>query len=433
RVLPDSRDFYESLNTKNHVGLRVNRLKTSPEYFKQLISCEENPVNWCSDGLYYTDAGISKSLYHKMGLFYMQEPSAMLPVKLLDVKQGERVMDLCSAPGGKSTQIGEALYGSGLLVSNDISPSRSQAVVKNLERGGILNACVLSETADKLVNVFGNYFDKILVDAPCSGEGMFRRDDKAVSSWINKGPDYYAPIQRELLKNAALMLKPGGYLVYSTCTFNEYENEKIVGEFLENNRDFSCVNINHELLGVSKGVNGESFCARVWPHRHRGEGHFAALIKKNETGNFERPLITQSMNGHKKLFQPFYDFCNEILDTELDCLLDTHGDSLFFVPSDLPDLKGIRVIRSGGLLGSLKSGRFEPSFGLAMFLKADMCKNVYDFGDDLTLAEKYFKGESFDISLKKGWYLGVYKGFPLGFLKSDGVRLKNKLPINRIE
>lgn len=287
-------------------GLRINRRKLSPEEWEAISPYGTCRVPWTENG-YYCDAGSRPALdpYYYAGLYYIQEPSAMAPAALLDVKPGERVLDLCAAPGGKSTELGARLMGRGLLVSNDISVSRAKALLKNLEMAGIGNILVTAETPEKLADTFGAYFDKILVDAPCSGEGMFRKEPELIRSWQERGPSYYAPIQREILSQAVRMLKPGGELVYSTCTFSEEEDEGAVRWILEQEPELTWVPLppgeesgpiqvplqpSSGESGFSQlpaplwegavgGLGGEPVI-RLFPHRVRGEGHFTAKLRK---------------------------------------------------------------------------------------------------------------------------------------------------------
>ena len=279
-------------------GLRLNRLKAVPPFFtvaeKNSTGDCESPVEnfidlpkvpWCADGRIYSDSWRpAKSIFHHAGLFYIQEPSAMCPVEVLAPQPGDRVLDLCAAPGGKSAQIAGYLVGGGLLLSNDASPSRSRALVKNLERMGVTNAVVTTEQPKKLADRFPAFFDKILVDAPCSGEGMFRRDADAVKAYTANKPEACVAMQTEILRYAARMLKPGGRLVYSTCTFNTKENEDVIADFLNNNADFALIPIDHEALGISRGI-GLPQTGRIFPHLADGEGHFVALLTKDFTGN----------------------------------------------------------------------------------------------------------------------------------------------------
>ncbi|EEG55143.1 RsmB/NOP family class I SAM-dependent RNA methyltransferase [Enterocloster asparagiformis] len=267
-------------------GLRANGLKIRPEELTAILPWRLEPVPWVKTGFYYDgdQARPSRHPAYYAGLYYLQEPSAMTPVELLPVEPGDRVLDLCAAPGGKSTQLGARLLGEGLLVSNDISNSRARALLKNLELAGIPNICVTSESPERLSQVFPLYFDKILVDAPCSGEGMFRRDGEMVKDWALKGPAYYAPLQREILAAAVTMLRPGGTILYSTCTFSREEDEGTVEYALNRFPDLELKPLDTGLVPGACGGIGLDGCMRLFPHRIKGEGHFLALLRKKERG-----------------------------------------------------------------------------------------------------------------------------------------------------
>ena len=267
-------------------GLRANGLKIRPEELKAILPWRLEPVPWVKTGFYYDgdQARPSRHPAYYAGLYYLQEPSAMTPGELLPVEPGDRVLDLCAAPGGKSTQLGARLLGEGLLVSNDISNSRARALLKNLELAGIPNICVTSESPERLSQVFPLFFDKILVDAPCSGEGMFRRDSEMVKDWALKGPAYYAPLQREILAAAVTMLRPGGTILYSTCTFSREEDEGTVEYALNRFPDLELKSLDTGLVPGACGGIGLEGCMRLFPHRIKGEGHFLALLRKKESG-----------------------------------------------------------------------------------------------------------------------------------------------------
>lgn len=300
-------DFMNSYHESPHAGIRVNTLKISNEQFREVSPFKLEPVPWCPTGYYVGDgARPGRHPYYHAGLYYIQEPSAMSPVELLDVKPGDRVLDLCAAPGGKSTQIAAKLDGQGVLISNDLNPDRTKALAKNLEMCGVRNAIVLNEQPDRIAEAFPAYFDKILVDAPCSGEGMFRKDESMLKYWEESSPLVFAEMQREILMSAAAMLAPGGTLVYSTCTFSPEENEGMIAEFLEKHREFSVVPIDPS-SGFSPGESGwlerhgwkltekiqyqVAGTGRLWPHKVKGEGHFVAVLgKEGETLRKEESL-----------------------------------------------------------------------------------------------------------------------------------------------
>lgn len=296
--------FKQSYELTPHAGIRINTLKISKEQFDQISPFALEPIPWCGTG-YYVEEGVrpGRHPYYHAGLYYIQEPSAMAPVELLEVEPGDRVLDLCAAPGGKSTQIAAKLAGSGLLVSNDLHPDRTKALAKNVEMYGVRNAVVLNESPERIAEAFPQFFTKILIDAPCSGEGMFRKDDDMLRHWEESSPLKYADMQRDILSSAAKMLCKGGRLVYSTCTFSPEENEGIIAAFLKDHSEFSVVPIGDsewfsageaqwvkEHIRFQDGVSGQDNdlfiqqtlgTGRLWPHRVKGEGHFMAVLRRD--------------------------------------------------------------------------------------------------------------------------------------------------------
>ena len=285
-------EYIDSLSEKSCTAFRINTGKVSIEQWERRNPFSTRVVSWVENGFYYNEENVlpSKHPYYYAGLYYIQEASAMIPASILPIEEGDRVLDLCAAPGGKSTELGARLRGQGLLVANDISVSRTRALVKNIQLAGICNAVVTAETPERLASVFAEYFDKILVDAPCSGEGMFRREPGMVKDWMEKGPEYYAPIQKQILKEAYKMLKPGGKLVYSTCTFSPQENEETIQWLITEYPDMKICPVERR-KGFSDGLpkflehgsDDLKNCIRIFPHRTEGEGHFAVLLQKKDS------------------------------------------------------------------------------------------------------------------------------------------------------
>ncbi len=436
-LLGDGFDSYmESLDKPRHYGLRANTLKATPEQLKDLLAFNLEPVPWCGDGFYYSEnERPAKSPFYNAGLFYIQEPSAMAAVSLLDISAGDKVLDLCAAPGGKSCHAAAKLGGSGVLVSNDVSASRIKALVKNLELSGVTNAVVLNEPPERLSERFAGYFDKIIIDAPCSGEGMFRKDPSAVKSWSENKPAECARLQTNILFHAAKMLAPSGEIVYSTCTFGIAENEAIIADFLSRNADFEGVPMDspeNRRLGFDAGF-GLNNAVRLWPHKINGEGHFVARLRKSAGGAdyaYEHRYATASQKGlSEKDASLFHSFCDEFLNVSFrKRRMELHGISLYVLPETdyFPDLRGIRVCRSGFYVGDIKPKRFEPSQALAMGLRREDAKIVIDFNRDSPETTKYLKGDSFETGGADGWALVCMEGFPLGWGKVKDGRMKNK-------
>lgn len=418
-------------------GLRINTGKLEPASWEGIRPFPGKPVPWTENGFYYDgEERPARDPYYYAGLYYLQEPSAMAPAAILPVKPGDRVLDLCAAPGGKSTELGARLKGRGLLISNDISSSRARALLKNLELFGISNCCVTSEAPEKLADTFGAFFDKILVDAPCSGEGMFRKDSGLVKSWLERGPEDYAPLQREILTQAARMLKPGGYLLYSTCTFSPVEDEETVRFLLEQEPDMELVEI-PLWEGAAGGLDGMPVL-RLFPHKIRGEGHFAALFHKKAAGTSvsgEKETGGQTSSARsavdRLLEESDYPEWERLLKLPPD-----HGrmlvknEQVYLLPEGFHPSWNLRYLRTGLLLGEWKKRRFEPSQAAAMALRSDGFLQTFSMKREDERVIRYLKGETVFLtegeSLPKGWILVCVDGFPLGWAKYTGTMLKNK-------
>ena len=419
-------------------GLRYNRLKVD-SVCPSVVAVPTAPIPWCPDGTLYPDTERpAKSLFYHAGLFYIQEPSAMCPVEVLRPEPGHRVLDLCAAPGGKSAQIAGHLQGQGLLVSNDASPSRSRALVNNLERMGVTNAVITTEMPKKLADRFPQFFDRILVDAPCSGEGMFRRDPDAIKAYTANKPDACVAMQQEIMRYAVKMLKPGGRLVYSTCTFNTQENEDMISHVLENNGDLAIVPINHGALEISAGLKGLPHAGRIFPHRAAGEGHFVALLEKSRHEACPLPHIdSQPSSADTPPPKEFTEFCRTHLTDQLPPgIFVSHGANLYLQPLPL-DLRGIRVARSGWFLGECAKGRFVPAWALAMGLRRQDARYSVELSEED--AHRYLRGESLDTGDAqfppgdKPYVMVCYQNFPLGWARLVQGRLKNQLPVGLVK
>ena len=285
----DYEDYLASFEEKRLYGLRINTLKISVEDFLKISPFELEPIPWIENGFYFHEEDKpAKHPYYFAGLYYIQEPSAMTPANVLPVEDGDVVFDMCAAPGGKSTELGAKLDRTGLLITNDISNSRAKALLKNVEVFGIPNLCVLSEDPKKIADRFTGFFDKVLIDAPCSGEGMFRKDNKLIKSWEKNGPEFYSKIQRDIVLSGADMLKPGGKMLYSTCTFSKLEDEETIRHLLRKHPEMHLIPI-PSYEGFCPGIieNEEDTamqiekCVRIFPHKMQGEGHFLALLEKD--------------------------------------------------------------------------------------------------------------------------------------------------------
>lgn len=473
--------FLESLSGKRYRALRLNPLKIRIQEGKEKLPFALSPVPWTKNGFYYEEEEQpGKHPYHEAGLYYIQEPSAMAPVPCLMEERTsaaaipeqqenvsaaaiperqekpvlpERILDLCAAPGGKSTQIAEYMRGRGMLITNEIHPQRAKILSENIERMGISNAIVLNETPESLSKRFIAFFDRILVDAPCSGEGMFRKNDNAGEEWSEENVALCAERQDGILDCAATMLRPGGRLVYSTCTFAPAEDEGSVSRFLEVHPDFY--------------LEKEE---RLMPHKVKGEGHFLAVLHR-EGGQ----LSSAATAGTEKSLalkdcKEFLDFAKEALTIPAEELtagkiLLRFGEQLYLAPAETPSLRGLKVLRPGLHLGTVKKNRFEPSHALALFLKKEQVVNGINLAGDGTAVRKYLEGQTLtigagcdvemadimhrgrtaaeqadtitregrsagqaDVSMPKGWCLVCVDGYSLGWGKAAGVVLKNHYP-----
>ncbi len=416
--------FIEALeNGTARPGLRVNTLKISVADFLQISPWPLEQIPWCQEGFYYPqEARPAKHHYYHAGLYYLQEPSAMAPAAILDPKPGDRVLDLCAAPGGKSLQIAARLQGKGFLVTNDLYPDRLKALTRNIEQSGVGNATILNETPQRLAKNFADFFDKILVDAPCSGEGMFRKDGRAVLGWEEYPPIFCHRRQIGILEEASRLLKPGGYLVYSTCTFNRQENEEVIKEFLNNNQDYEGV----ILEPFANLVNGEvPYSLRLWPHRLEGEGHFVAKLHRKGSSE-PKENIGSGLASFPEILKEFWQE-NIKLPTD-NYTYTAYGDHCFLVPRELPSLDGLKVSRPGLFLGEFKTKRFEPSQALIMALTKEQIQNTISFERGDREISIYLRGQTFPVEGKSGW-VGVFMDrFPLGWGKVSNGVLKNHYP-----
>ncbi len=441
-------DYLACFSEPRYYGLRVNTRKISVDDFLKICPFPVKPIPWIENGFYYDGETVSPARhpYYYAGLYYLQEPSAMTPADRLPVSLGDKVLDVCAAPGGKATELGAKLNGTGLLAANDISNSRAKGLLKNLELFGIDNLLLLNEEPGKLGGYFPEYFDKILIDAPCSGEGMFRKDNRMIRAWEEHGPQYFARLQRSILSQCAGMLHPGGLLMYSTCTFDQREDEGQIEEFLTEHPDFSLLPV-RPYEGFSPGIACSpaykeimTDAVRIFPHKMKGEGHFLALLQKQDRHGETASAGTGS--AHVKNRQKTRQNIQKLPD-ELRAFLDLvtwdmdparfrfRGEQVYYLPEGLPDLTGLRCLRTGLLLGELKKNRFEPSQALAMTLKASEYKNILNFPVRDPRVLRYLKGETLDVSDQtnpedKGWYLVCVDNYPLGFGKLRSGALKNK-------
>lgn len=415
-------------------ALRVNTWKAGKDFLDRAPFCL-SPVPWAEGGYYYEAADApGKHPYHEAGLYYIQEPSAMAVAEYLSAAPGEKILDLCAAPGGKSVQIAAKMNGRGVLICNEIHPLRAKILSENIERMGIRNAIVTNEPPEKLAECFGGYFDRILVDAPCSGEGMFRKNAEAVLEWSMENITLCANRQEEILSCAAQMLRPGGRLVYSTCTFAPEENEGSVSRFLQSHPEFEILPAVKK-AGMTEGradwikhpAPHMEYAVRLFPHKLRGEGHFLALLQKREdVGGFAGRM--EEFGMPEKNFGEWLEFGKENLKKKPSGICFPYGDQLYLLPERAPSLGGIRILRPGLHLGTNKKRRFEPSHALALSLRKDEVCRSLDVPSDGKEILSYLNGEAIAADGEKGWHLITTDGYGVGWGKRSGGLMKNHYP-----
>ena len=405
--------FFACYENKPYKGVRLNPLKGGMSALKPLFPFLKEQVEWEEYGYYTDEEKLGASPYHFAGLFYSQEPSAMCAAPLLEVQAGEKVLDLCSAPGGKGTQLACVMDGKGIIVLNEPIASRAKILSQNAERMGIKNAVVTNEYPETLAKRFAGYFDKILVDAPCSGEGMFRKNaEEAFAEWSNENVAMCAERQAFILDCATEMLKKGGRLVYSTCTFAEAEDEGQVCNYLQKHPEM-------RLIKQEK----------LYPHKVKGEGHFAALFEKAEkTGEWDSRIKTAKNSVTQKSERAYRDFEKAFFKNKFAFRLYENNGVLYELPEEVFDWKGLNILRVGIRLGEVKNDRFEPAHSLAVCVKAEECKNVVTFSIEDNRVERYLRGEVIEADAKNGWCLVCVDGYPLGLGKAVNGVVKNHYP-----
>lgn len=435
--------FIASYDLPRLNGLRLNTLKTHPENFVKRWPFELEPIPWANDGFYYhytTHPG--QHSYHAAGVYYLQEPSAMAVLHFLDPQPGERILDLAAAPGGKSTGIAARLDRKGLLWSNEIHPTRARILAQNMDRWGAPNVIVSNENPDQLATHLPGFFDKVLLDAPCSGEGMFRKDPEVIEEWSLEHVQSCAHRQALILESAAALVRPGGRLVYSTCTFAPEENEEVLLRFLETHPDFRPLSIPDPAPGfVHPSTLPEA--VRLYPHRIRGEGHFILALSRAGGIKDQKPEDTkqsrkQNRNETRDLSPCFTDFLSDTLaPPSMDELgadrfspgrILAFGEHLYSTPEPGLDLRGLSILRPGLYLGEKRPGRFQPGQALALALTPDSVSAYLALSPNEPELERYLHGEALESAGPNGWVLVGVDEFPLGWGKRVQGVLKNHYP-----
>ena len=403
--------FINSYNEKKTTGIRLNTMKMTKDKFEELNLFKLDQIPWTNEGFYYdeTECKPGKNPLHEAGAYYLQEPSAMSVVPKLDIQKGDKVLDMCAAPGGKSTYILSKLDDTGLLVSNEINPIRIKALGENLERFGARNCIITNTDSAHLRKVFTGYFDKIVIDAPCSGEGMFRKDPVAIEDWTYSKVLECQSIQKEIIRDGYKMLKKGGTLVYSTCTFSREENEDVIEEFI----------VEHEGAVLIE-------MERLWPHKVKGEGHFVAKIQKLDDEDCRvKEMKIKKLNNEIKEYR---NFEKKHLNINVDNKFMLRGDNLYLLPDECPNVDKLKVLRYGLHLGVLKKNRFEPSHALSHYLKTEQIKHTENISlNDETIFD-YLRGNVINTGESRGWVVVTVEEIPIGWGKESNGVLKNHYP-----
>jgi NOL1/NOP2/sun family putative RNA methylase len=420
-------------------GLRLNPARGSLAELKTILPLDTKPVPWCPEGLWLEqDELISKHPYHTAGVFYIQDPSAMAAGVLLDPKPGEWILDIAAAPGGKATHIASRMFGQGVLVANDVVRRRTSVLAKNLERMGIANALVTNETPDHLARRWKGLFDAILVDAPCSGEGMFSRDPQSALNWNLQSVAHYAYIQKTLLDEVAPLVHPGGRILYGTCTFSPEENEGVIDAFLNEHQDFEIVALpeyQHLYPGQPKWVGASEslrLSGRFWPHKSPGHGHFYALLRRSGISPPDLPERWKHMVVPGRVLKLYEKTMSEILVSKPRNagLFLTAEDDLYITPMDPKLWSDLRVLRPGLWVASLRHNKINPDHALAMTLKPeDVQRHVKLSVDDPNL-RNYLDGSQWYETGEDGFILVSVAGFPLGWAKRLDNKLRSRYPVH---
>lgn len=442
--------FEASYGQGRQYGLRRNLLKGTEEEFIRVMPFPLEKIFWAREGYYYDAAALpGRHVLHEAGAYYIQEPSAMAAVEALAPKPGERILDLCAAPGGKSTQIAGRMQGQGLLVSNEVIGERARILSQNVERMGVADCVVCSEKPERIASLFPAFFDRVLVDAPCSGEGMFRKEEAAREEWSPETVQMCAERQALILEEAAKTVKPGGVLVYSTCTFSPEENEGTISAFLRVHEEYSIEETALEYIlspgraeWIGHPAAGIGHTLRLWPHLIRGEGHYIARLRKrgNVTEELRESAVQKAdagkagwrLTGDNKLCKLIEAFLREELEVG-EAWMARHpgrlirfGDQIYLMPEEMGSLTGIKVLRPGLQLATEKKNRFEPAHALALSLLTGDSGRMYRLTEQEAAA--YLRGESVACGEQRGWMALSYEGYTLGFGKASGGQIKNHYP-----
>jgi NOL1/NOP2/sun family putative RNA methylase len=417
--------LYKEYEKKAVTAVRINLLKYNNESFKKDFNILDKHDHL--NEAYFFDKEtnkLGKDPLHSAGAYYIQDASAMMVAHLIGIKKGDKVLDLCAAPGGKSSQVASYLQGTGILVSNDVSAKRVKDLSENIERMGIGNAVVMNETVDKISSNFRGFFDKVILDAPCSGQGMFRKNSLTYDDWTYEKTLNLAEIQKDLIVKAYNCLKKDGVMVYSTCTFAIEENENVI-DYLLNNTNASIIKIEMK-KDFNKPLGNNEGPIRLYPFNFKGEGHFICLIRCNDDHECNTRLGNKT--AHSKEISVYREFEKQYMNVQLNGEFIKMGDELHLLPDNCFNLNGYKVLRNGIHLGTIKEKRFEPTHALALYLKKENVKQVIGFDHNDLQVINYLKGMTLNTVNNKGYVLVCVNGVSLGWCKDDGRLLKNLYP-----
>lgn len=424
--------FLQSLSMPESIkSLRVNNLKITTDEFKDIFPYAMSPAPFADNGFVLADSSVSygNTPQHIAGLFYMQEPSAMLPVTLLKPYVGERVLDLCSAPGGKASQVADIMNGNGVLMANEVVFNRAKILRSNIERLGIRNCMVTSNFPADLARALPSYFDTIIVDSPCSGEGMLRKEPAVVQNWSMANVTSCVARDIEILKSADEMLCAGGYIVYSTCTLNKFENEEVILEFLKNGKyevvetDQSIYDkANHGLLGLDNAV-------RVYPHKGVGEGHFACVLHKIDGEGQQECKISSPFTSTKNYDIEIQKMWQNIAKIDMFGDVVMYKDNIFMHSWEFPLAKGINILNCGVQIAQVVKNRLEPHHNLVTALRKGEYNHSVDYDWDSEELKKVIGGEVVNTDIKfKGYGVVTAGGYGISLVKNVDGQLKNHFP-----
>lgn len=424
-------DYINSLNEPPVRAFRVNTDKISMNDFNKINIFSSSEIPYVENGYYLEYDKIGNHPYHHAGMIYVQEPGAMAPVECIDINPNWKILDMCAAPGGKSTQLKNKLGDKGILVSNEIIPSRCKILTGNVERLGLKNTVTTCMDSSKIANSFPETFDLIMVDAPCSGEGMFRKEEIAVDEWSTENVIKCASRQAEILENASIALKKGGYIIYATCTFSLEENEMTVDNFLDNHPEFELVPVKDSVKNyTADGINFNgckctdiNYTRRFYPHKNKGEGQFMAVLH-----NTVEPSNSKSKTSVKqhKIDSVVFDFLDDILESyDKTNVMMYNGNPVYFTPDF--DISNIKPFSCGVTIGEIKKNYIQPHHQFFMAMGNDFRRKI-DFSADSESLKKYLHGEEIDVECENGWAVVTVDGCTVGGAKVSNGKAKNHYP-----